>query len=225
MICCIGHSHAAAVAEAGAKRGLEIDALLFWSQAGLLREDGRLTAPAEDRIRRADRVVASIGGGAYTSVALVEHHRPFDFVLPSEPDLPLDAARELVPAEGLRAAIAQREAAFADVLRQIQALRREPVIQLEPPPSVQDSAVIAGAVPWDLWPGQPRAVSPPGVRYKAWRLNCEIIAERCAAAGADYLAVPAAALDGAGFLRADLSADGIHGAPEYGLMVWDEIAR
>ena len=225
MIVCIGHSHAAAVAEAGARRGLEIDALLFWSQAGLLGEDGRLTPPAEDRIRRAERVVASIGGGAYTSVALVEHHRPFDFVLPSEPDLPLDDARELVPAEGVRAAIAQREAAFADVLRQIQALRRDAVVQLEPPPPVQDSAVIAGVVPWDLWPGQPRAVSPPGVRYKAWRLNCEIIAERCAAAGADYLAVPAGALDERGFLRPDLSADGIHGAPEYGQMVWDEITR
>src|ERR1700761_5450888 len=88
-IVCIGHSHAAAVAHAAQAQGRQIDPILFWSEAGAVGADGALRPDLADRVRRAPKVVTAVGGSSAAVVGLVEHHRPFDFVLPSEPDLPL----------------------------------------------------------------------------------------------------------------------------------------
>jgi hypothetical protein len=222
----IGHSHGAALAEAGIERGLPIDAILFWSEArGSIGEDGRLREDLAERVRRASRVIASIGGGSQTVVGLIEQNRPFDFVLPDEPDLPLDEERELVPADCVRAAHAHCEAPFASLFDQLEALNPGRVLQVEPPAPVYDSDRILPFVPWDLWPGRPQRIAPPLLRYKCWRVNCDVIRDNAAAAGVPYQTVPKASQDDAGFLHPDLAKDGIHGTPGYGQMVWDQICR
>lgn len=220
---CIGHSHATAPAHAAREDGREIDAILFWSEAGALGPDGALRPDLAERVRRAGRVIAAIGGASAVELGLLEHHRRFDFVLPAEPDLPLDPERELVPADGVRAALAAVEAPYLPILEQIKALARGPVVQLGPPPPVYDADFITRFVPWGLWPDQPREIAPPLLRYKLWRLSSEVIAATCARLGIVYRPAPKASLDAAGFLREGLSSDGIHGDAAYGRLIWDEL--
>lgn len=220
---CIGHSHATAAAQAARADGREIDAILFWSEAGALGPDGLLRPDLAERVRGAGAVVAAIGGASAVVVGLVEHHRPFDFVLPTEPDLPLDPQRELVPAAGVRAALEAAEAPYTPLLAQLRALNAGPIVQLGPPPPVYDNALIEASVPWGLWPDQPRSIAPPLVRYKLWRLSSEVIAAACARLGVIFQPAPKASLDAAGFLRPALSADGLHGDAAYGRLIWDEL--
>ena len=222
-VVCIGHSHAAAVAQAAQAQGRDVDPILFWSEAGSVGDDGALRSDLAERVRRAHKVVACVGGSSAVVIGLVEHHRPFDFVLPSEPDLPLDPARELVPVDAVRYALAAEEAKYTPLLEQVKALSSGPVVQIESPPPVHDSDFIAGFVPWSLWPDQPQAVSPPALRYKLWRLCSEVVAANCAKLGVIFQSAPKASLDGAGFMAPGLSSDGIHGDASYGHLVWGEL--
>lgn len=185
--------------------------------------DGKLRPDLAERLARAHKVVAAVGGSSAAVIGLVEHHRPFDFVLPAEPDLPLDPTRELAPVDGVRAALAAEEGKYTPLLEQVRALSHGPVFQLEAPPPVQDSAMIAEFVPWSLWPDQPRLVAPPALRYKLWRLSSEVVAAICARLDVIYQPAPRASLDQAGFMAPGLSADGIHGDIAYGHLVWDEL--
>jgi hypothetical protein len=223
-IVCIGHSHAAAIALAGEAQGHDLDPILFWSEAGAVGADGALRPDLAERVRRGRKVITAVGGSSAGVIGLVEHHRPFDFVLPSEPDLPLDPARELAPADAVRAALAAEEAKYTPLLAQVRDLNPGEVVQVEAPPPVHDSEFIARFVPWGLWPDQPQAVSPPVLRYKLWRLSCEVIADICARLGVNYQPAPKASLDDACFMRPGLSSDGIHGDVNYGHLVWRELA-
>jgi hypothetical protein len=220
-VVCIGHSHATAVAQAALARGRDIDPILFWSEAGAVDSDGALRPDLADRVRRAHKVIAAVGGSSAVVVGLVEHQRPFDFVLPSEPELPLDPTRELLPADAVRAALAAEEAKYTPLLEQVKVLSSGVVIQIEAPPPVEDSAFISGFVPWSLWPDQPQAVAPAALRYKLWRLSSEVIAATCARLDVIYQPAPSASLDRAGFMAPGLSSDGIHGDSSYGQLVWD----
>lgn len=223
VVVCIGHSHATAVAQAAQARTCDVDAILFWSEARALDTDGKLRPDLAERVRAARKVVAAVGGSSAAVIGLVEHHRPFDFVLPAEPDLPLDPTRELVPVDAVRAALAAEEGKYTSLLEQMRALSHGPVVQIEAPPPVYDSALIAGFVPWSLWPDQPQKVAPPALRYKLWRLSSEVVAAICAQLDVIYQPAPKASLDGTGFMAPGLSSDGIHGDISYGHLVWDEL--
>jgi hypothetical protein len=220
---CIGHSHAGALAAAAKALGRDVDSILFWSEAGAIDPDGSLRADLAERVRRARRVVAAVGGSSAAVIGLVEYHRAFDFVLPSEPDLPLDPDRELVPADVVRAALAAEEAKYEPMLEQLKALSVGPVVQIESPPPVYDNGFIVPHVPWSLWPDQPRIVAPPALRYKLWRLSSEVLAATCARLGVIFQPAPKASMDAKGFLRPGLSTDGIHADVPYGQMFWDDL--
>lgn len=222
-VVCVGHSHATAVAQAAQAQGCDVDPILFWSEAGAVGADGAFRPDLADRIRRAGKVITAVGGASAVVVGLVEHQRPFDFVLPAEPELPLDPTRELLPADAVRAALAAEEGKYTSLLEQIKALSSGDVIQIETPPPVEDGAFISGFVPWPLWPGQPQVVAPATLRYKLWRLSSEVVAANCARLGILYQPVPRASLDRAGFMAPGLSSDGIHGDTAYGQLVWNSL--
>lgn len=224
-IVCIGYSHAGVLWGTGREQGRDIDAIMLWYEQNAVGSDGALRPDLAARVRQGRCVLAAVDRAGASVVGLVEHHRPFDFVLPAEPDLPVDPARELVPADGVRAAIAAAEAPVLGMLEQLAKLAQGPIVQVEPPPPAHDNGLVARHVPWGFWPGQPRAVAPPLLRYKLWRLGSEVLAETCARAGVHYLRVPKAAQDDAGFMREGLSLDGFHGDTPYGELLWNDLER
>ncbi len=94
----IGHSHVAAVQMAAKALGRnDIVTLNFWDlQDGII--DGRLSDDIAERIANHEGPVCSmIAGNGPIIIGALVHPRKFDFVLPSRPDMPLDADAEILP--------------------------------------------------------------------------------------------------------------------------------
>jgi hypothetical protein len=228
MWVCIGHSHALALARGAEQSGVALDAINFWwTGEPWVREAAgvKLRPDLAERVEQGQLVLSLIGGSAHTVLGMVEHPRPFDFVLPSEPDLPTDITRELVPAEAVRAKLIEMSAEYLATVPVLLGVATGPVIQLEPPPPIADADRIIPHVPWGFFPGQPRLVAPKWLRYKLWRLHSEVIAAACAAFGVSYRPVPNRAKDGEGFLNPRYDEDGAHANAAYGALVLDDLGR
>lgn len=225
---CIGHSHATALERGAVRSGRTLDTMNFWHTGEPWLRDGcaiRLRPDLAERIARGRKVLSTIGGSAHTVLGMVEHPRPFDFVLPADATLPVDEAREIVPAEAVRAKLADLAGAYFATLPALVDAAAVPVIQIQPPPPVADDSRIAPKVPWGLFPGQPRAIAPKWLRYKLWRLHGELIAAACAKFGIIFLPAPETAQDGEGFLDPGYDEDGAHANAAYGALVLDQVRR
>jgi len=226
---CIGHSHIQAVASAATELKAPWDVIAFWVEPGaVIRNAGEATLRPDlaERVAVGAPVLSFVGGSAHSTLGMVEHPRPFDFVLPSSPDLPLDPDRELVPASGVRAALAALDAEYVDLLSMVvRAAKGAPVTQLEPPPPLADSERIFANMPWGFFPDRPRIIAPRWLRLKVWRMHSEMMAACCARLGVGYLRAPPEAQDADGFLKAGLDSDGIHAGPIYGRMVIESLER
>jgi hypothetical protein len=222
----IGHSHVAAIAEAACSVQVSLDVISFWQEPDALRRTGShldFRASLFDRLAFAPYVLSAIGGGAHSVLGLVEHPEPFDFVLPTAPDLPLDTGRRLIPIDGMYAAVAEQNAEYEEILRLLVRTAKVVVAHLEPPPPLADADLIRPFVPWALFPDQPREVTPRWVRYKIWRLQCEWTAKTCGKLGVRYVPCPADGMTQDGFLHPDLTHDGIHANGGYGRLVLQQL--
>lgn len=170
----------------------------------LLRRIGVLVPPGSERC-----FVTSFGGDGPALAALSGSGRPFDFVLPAQPDLPLDADAEFVP---YRVVCEALERWMLPQLLQLRALRAAvggAVLCLEAPPP-RNCGDIAGR----------------GLRYKLWRAQGELLRQFCAGNDIEFLPVPSSSQDADGFLRADG-----HGEREgdadtwYGRLVFEQVER
>lgn len=227
-IVCIGHSHVKALADARLLLpggGANVEVIAFWTEPEALI-DGGFSVSARERLGRADRVLACMGGSAHTVVGLVEHARRFDVALdialdgagPPGLDLAPDPARELVPLQGVRAAVAAMDAPYVALLAALKASCAAPVVQLGAPPPVRDAARIAPHVPWSYYPGQPHEVAPAALRWKLWRIQSRVMEDACARLDCGYAPPPVDAFGPDGFLRPDLDRDGVHTTAAYGLL-------
>ena len=222
----IGHSHVKAVLDALPLPldPARFDVVSFWVEPGAVVREGeraRYSRAVERRIAGGGRVFSCIGGSAHTVLGLAAHPRPFDFVLPSRPELPVDPLREPVPADGVRAALAAIAGEFFGLMDALARVARAPVVQLAPPPPLADAERIAPHVPWEYFPGRQQVIAPRWLRYKLWRMHCEMIEAESARLGWGFAWQPAAALDPDGFLRPELDGDGLHAGPGYGRLVLD----
>jgi hypothetical protein len=212
-------------AESGA---FPLDTINFWDTGEPWLEDAGVTRLRPDLVKRLEQgrlVLSMIGGSAHTVLGMVEHPRPFDFVLPSDPDLPVDETRDLVPAEAVRAKLTEISTKFLDKVPIIIKAAKGTVIHIEPPPPLADAELIAPLVPWVLFPGQPRLIAPKWLRYKLWRMHSEVIAATCARLGIDYMRAPEEAKDDEGFLLPCYDQDGAHANAAYGALVLEAVRR
>jgi hypothetical protein len=154
---------------------------------------------------------------------MVEHSRPFDLVLPSEQDLPVDETRELVPVDAVRRKLVEMSDEYFQAIRAVSQIARGPVMHIGPPPPLADEARIAPQVPWGSFPGQPRVITPKWVRYKLWRLQNEVYADVCARLGVRHVSAPIGATDEEGFLLPLYDRDGMHANGAYGALVVEQV--
>jgi hypothetical protein len=220
---CIGHSHVVALAQSG---DTELESINFWDTGDPWRYDGGATHLRHDlaeRVLRGRRVLSLIGGSAHTVLGMVEHPRPFDLIVPSAPDLPLDETRELIPADAVRAKLSEMSEPYLAMLPAVARLCATPLVHIGPPPPVAAEDRIAPHVPWILFPGQPHAIAPKWVRYKLWRVHCEVIAAICTRLDIQYVPAPERSKDEEGFLHPDYDRDGAHANASYGALVLEEL--
>ncbi len=220
---CIGHSHVACVALAAKTAAYPLEALNFWQRPGAIRQESggpRFDITVERRLRDHEGLVfLMVGGAAHVEVGLLVHPRRFDFVLPAEPDLPLDPAGELISALAVRRILESMMKDYLALMSLIRGLCAGRVVQVEPPPPSDDPERMQADIPWALFPGRCREVSPAALRYKLWRLHSQVLSDWGAANGVDLLPAPAASMDANGCLRGPYYGDGVHANERYGALV------
>jgi len=145
--------------------------------------------------------------------------RRFDFVLPSEPDLPTDAAAEIVPYDLMLGFVRDHFTLVGRLIAATQKITRLPLYLLPAPPPVDDLSAISGGkfdVQMESLVAE-HGFAPGWLRYKFWRLCHSVHQEKAAAAKVEVLPIPAEAVDERGFRRPEhYSKDWIHANAAYG---------
>jgi hypothetical protein len=222
---CIGESHMACVLVAAEEAGISLNAIALkesvsreFSRAGG-STDAELETVRPGRIGRkgyGDRfegVVCSFIGGRYPmTFTLHRHPAPFDFVLPDEPDLPIDSKAELIPARAMRAVLEGGSARQLGMFEKLVEAADGPVYQFESPPPV------------GRLPASKSSSAPPYVRYKLGRLYSAVVREHAERIGAHFVSRPEGAVDSNGFLLPRYAVTMTHANSAYGALVLEQMA-
>jgi len=164
--------------------------------------DARLRNTVEKT--RPDVFFSCIGGNVHNVLGLLNHLKPFDFVLPEKPDLPLTESAEILPHDLVKAVMASRleQASFGDRLEFLKQLARERlVLHLESPPPIPTGHILSHPGPYftlDLM--RKHGIAPAPLRYKLWRVHSSLVEEHCVRLGTPFMPVPEAMMDKDGML-------------------------
>jgi hypothetical protein len=225
-VTCIGESHMACVLVAAEEKGMALRAIPLkrtvareFARAGGATnnawnfEDDSLQQRGRKRVTDLRGTICCFLGGRYPiALMLRKHPRPFDFVLPDEPELPIEADAEIIPAGIMRRVVERGARRSLQTLAKIVEATRGSVYQFEPPPPVGESS--------GLKMGLERAY----LRLKVWRLHSAIVREHADRLGAGFVPHPPQAVDDAGFLRGEYCLTSTHANAAYGSLVLDQIA-
>ena len=222
----IGHSHTRAIFEAAEQRGVRLKGCNFWNgpQPALAPDRNALHPQIAETLRRGP-VFSAVGGSAHSVMAMVQQPRPFDFVLPSQPDLPIIEGAEITPFAAIRRTLAEALEEYLHIMRLVCAQATGRVFHLEPPPPLEDGERVLQDVPWMFFPDLTRQVAPASLRYKCWRLHSELLQAFCTANGVEMIGVPREALDRRGFLKPEHYLDAMHVNTSYGALVLAQMRR
>lgn len=170
--------------------------------------------------------LSSFGGNRHNIFGLIDHPTPFDFILPSHPDLPLRRNATLIPYDVLRDALTSFTHAS---LSEISALRNTYagyVGHLEsPPPNGDDAYVRKFLDPYFKDKAKGLGIAPRHLRLKLWRLHSEIVLEHCKMRNIDFIPVPEESRDQDGFLLPQgYSTSATHANHWYGSLVVAQIS-
>ncbi len=79
-------------------------------------------------------LISAYGGNGHNVIGMLEHERPFDFVYPGRPDLPVKKQSELIPYGMVRSLLSERLKANFVLLSAIKAATGRTMIHVESPP-------------------------------------------------------------------------------------------
>jgi hypothetical protein len=225
-IVCVGGSHVVAVAAAARKLNVPVRVI------NLLRMP-QMFIPGEPgwRVHRllareigdgSAGVYSMLGGNEHTVLGLVRHPRPFDFVLPEDPQRALDPDAELLPYQAVRELLEQRT---EPLFHKLSALARHcgpRLSHVESPPPATRWSVLAKPKAFRAALAQ-HGVAGGGLRYRLWRLYSSIVRSYCQRLGVPFIDAPAQTRTRSGFLLPQLVGDATHGNARYGRMVLERI--
>ena len=222
----IGHSHAKAIFEAARTAGVRLLGYNFWTapQPALNPDRSAFHPEIRETLSRGP-VFSVVGGAAHNVFGMVQHPAPYDFVLPAEPDLPIQPGAVLLPVDAVRGALLGVVQEYLDIMGLVRASASGAVYHFEPPPPLADDARVRVDVPWSFFPDLTHEVAPAALRYKLWRLHSEIVGGFCREAGIELIPVPSEAMDRAGYLKPVHYHDAMHVNESYGALVLKQMRR
>lgn len=246
-IAVIGHSHILSIREAAQKAKVyfnnEVDTVIdtlwfgdykdFRVRDELYGIDGFSYEPQlrKDILKIADGVeivFLCIGGRAHIVLGLAQHPRPYDFILPFEPSLPLKKGIESVPSKIVIDSLLQQGNFVSSIwfLKATKAiLNNKKLCQIQSPPPLGQKHVLQhpGAF---LDVITKYGVNQLQIRYKYWRLHSQLFEAECKALGIDYINSPASMVDAQFALLEKASKnDPTHANHIYGLKLIEQIIQ
>ena len=171
--------------------------------------------------------VTLFGGNAHFVLALMRHERPFDFVLPEGPSLPLDPAAEILPSGFVTTMLQQQMDRYLYQLFQLRRAVTAPIHALVPPPPIGEDAFITDRLDAFFLLNAPRReLSPPALRLKMWVLQRRLLKDLCEAQQVRAVDPPVEARTAQGFLDPSCyGTDATHGGPRYGDLLLEQLER
>ncbi len=163
-------------------------------------------------------------GNEHQAYSMLKHPRPYDFVLPNEPHLPLEENFEILPYPAIYRLMISIVSAPLVTLAAIGREVPHQIVCLSTPPPIPDNTFLSDKKN-ALWTQiEQFGISSPVVRYKLWYLHALCTAESCRKLGMSFMFPPPAAQDEHGFMKRDgWHPDGVHGNMWYGERVLDQI--
>lgn len=167
-------------------------------------------------------LVCCILGNEYNGLGLARHPQPFDFYLPSDPDLPTDAGAEIIPLSLFEELARQRLETFRFYLETFSRLVSIPIISVPPPPPVPDEKHILAHPSMFASLVSELGVSPATLRLKIWKVFMRTQEQICQEVGVRFHRLPAAVFDSTGCLAKQYwNRDPTHGNARYGKLLLD----
>ncbi len=178
-------------------------------------------------LRDEDVLACFIGGNQYNAFGLVQHAQPFDFHSLDRPDLAPMPGREIVAYRTLRDLfVSGLSGNDGKRIARLVAACRARVVQLAPPPPKLNELRILQRHE-SLFKEQgiaERGLTPATIRLKLWALQMSVLEQLCREWRCTLLPVPGEAVDDAGFLKDEFSADdATHGNESYGRLNIEQV--
>jgi len=184
--------------------------------------DPHLETVIQDSLLRCDALLLLAYGKEHNNLGLINHPRLFDFFLTEDQSVMVDETRELIPEEFVKSQLRFQTVKMENILEKIRNMAPEglPVFQLEcPTPIPSEAHIIKHAGPYKDRIEE-LGVAPRNIRYKLWRLFCQLAKEYCAANDIEYVSIPEHVLDENGFMREEYwQIDPTHGNAVFGKAV------
>lgn len=159
--------------------------------------------------------ITMFGGNGHVLLALSKHPRPFDFVLPERPDLPLDPTAEVVPYDYLAETLKPLMMSYIWQMIGLRQALGQSILCIETPPPYGDDAYVSQNL--GSYIPDPKNIVGRAMRYKMWRLHSNLLKYFCDACGIEFLSAPEAGIDPEGFLRREgYGIDATHANAWYG---------
>lgn len=183
-----------------------------------------ITARMERFADRPVRVHAAFRGNDHNALSLVQHARPFDFVLEPGDLVEIEDGVELLPRDAVEAALFMASRRVFRLLSHLStALPENATLDiLEPPPPVRSEAHLRanpGVFDAEI---TVHGIGPWPFRLKIWQLYCRMLQDHAAEHALGYVATPTTALDGPGLLKPGFwAADPTHTNADYGAHLLD----
>jgi hypothetical protein len=150
--------------------------------------------------QNAQCVLLSVGGNEHCALSIVQLQERFDFILGAEPDLPLEPEATVLPEAVVRETLREAMAEVIDTLRAFREATDLPLAQIQPPPPLPGSQVLANPGEFLHRIVDAGRLSSDWLRYKMWRVQDGLYRETCARLGVFYAPVPAEFITGDGML-------------------------
>lgn len=192
-----------------------------------LTPDGALNPKIRQLVTapRFDVIFSVIGGNTHCCLGLVNNPKPYDFVHPDLPDLPLDPAAQILPYGLMLDVLREMAQDITPLLPAIRALTDTPIWHLQPPPPVGDHSHLRRNALHFAELIRAYGLAQPTRAYRFWQLQCAMMELICAPLDITPCPPPPAALDGDGMLAQPCwTDDPTHAGPAYGRMVLAQIA-
>jgi hypothetical protein len=235
----VGHSHLQALQDAVAARNERAPGtypparflqMLDPEYNPSIAPDGRLSPALTHAIEAAledgprPLLFDCVSGNEYHFIGLVNHPRPYDFVLPSRPDLPLQPNTEIIPARLIRQSLKAQAVHAMTCLQVLREAIKVPFWHIQSPPPIPSDDYIRANPTSFAEQIQERGVAKAAFRMKLWLLQSEIYRARCDELGIGFISVPPAVCDPEGFLlEAGWLPDPAHANAWYGRHVLDQL--
>jgi hypothetical protein len=199
-----GHSHIVALAHgcyalmerAEKFNGRRLDARFYYFDGEELSPpvlEGSLNPNLLKKIdeHNAQLVMLSSGGNEHSALSIIQMQERFDFILGAEPDLPLEAGATVLPEAVVRETLREAMAEVLDILRAFREATDLPLVQIQPPPPLPGTEVLAKPGEFLHTVVDADRLSSDWLRYKMWRVQDDLYRETCARLGVLYAPAPA----------------------------------